>query len=216
MAHLFHRLGHLAADAIDRHLRVPERLDGLQGQPHGIGIEGAAKGGIRGKSDDGDLLGDFGLRFRGGALRSICPYWVAKRRGGEYHPGTTSLPGQMSQHFLQFPFIRAHAFDGLLGLAEFGGGDELHRGSDLQRALDGGDAAFDFLQGWHGGQDYIPATIAAASVRMISPISSVILPEASGMRTSSLWAARIRSRKSSWNSRTRVIGMSRIRAFVPQ
>ena len=42
IAHLFHRLGHLAADAIDRHLRVPERLDGLQGQPHGIGIEGAA------------------------------------------------------------------------------------------------------------------------------------------------------------------------------
>ena len=51
----------------------------------------------------------------------------------------------MVQHALQLPLIGTHPLDGLLRLAELGGGHELHRGSDLQRALDGADAALDFL-----------------------------------------------------------------------
>ena len=152
MPHLFHCFGHLAADTVDRHLRVPVRLDDLQGKPHGIGIERAAKGGIGRESDDGDLLSRRCLRAGGGAFLRVASRPNTGICSGKRHPRLSDLSGQAPQHLLQLPFIRAHAFDGLLGLAEFGGGDELHRGSDLQRALDGGDAAFDFLQGWHDVQ----------------------------------------------------------------
>ena len=140
-----HGFGHLAADAIDRYLRIPARLDGLQGQPHGIGIERAAKGGIGRESDDDNLLFRQCLRAGGGAFFRVASRPNTGICSGNPHPGTAGLPGQMCQHLLQLPFIRAHAFDGLLGFAEFGRRNELHRGSDLQRALDGGDAAFDFL-----------------------------------------------------------------------
>ena len=118
MPGLPHRIGHLAADAVDGDVGLAVGTDRFQREAHRIGIERAAEGGIGGEGDEGDaqLAGAFGRR-----------------------------PGVLAAHLRQLPLVGTHPLDGLLRLAELGGGHELHRGSDLQRTLDGADAALDFL-----------------------------------------------------------------------
>ena len=115
---------------------ILERLDGLHRETHRIGIEGAAERRIGRKGDDGHLLpARSGLLPGGAALPGECS-------------GERSLPSshQPRHHLLQRALVGTHALDGLLRPAELGGGHEFHRGSDLQRALDGADAALYFLQ----------------------------------------------------------------------
>ena len=129
LSNLPHRIGHLAADAVHGDIGIAVGTDRFQRKAYRIGIERAAEGGIGGEGDEGDAL--FGSSF--GQSPGVLPAYLCT--GGH----------KVVQHALQLPFVGTHSFDGLLRLAELGGGHELHRGSDLQRALDGADAALDFL-----------------------------------------------------------------------
>ena len=136
---LFHRVGHLAADAENgdvRHAFPPVMLHRFERQADGVGVEAAAEGGIRGHGDDGHATL---LLARGRVEGRYLPYRLFPLLpGGDFRL-------EVREDAVETLAVRAHVLHGHLRLPQLGGGDKFHRRSDLQRALDGADAAFYFL-----------------------------------------------------------------------
>jgi hypothetical protein len=132
---LLHGFRHLASDAVHGDIGIAVGPEGFQRETDDIGIESAAKGRVGRESDEGDFL------------PGRCRIFILDRGPGRPFgsPRPTGLRHEPLHHLLQFPLVGTHSLDGLLRLAELGGGHELHRRSDLQRTLDGADTALYFL-----------------------------------------------------------------------
>ena len=138
-----------------------------------------------------DLLYDIRIeRSAEGGIGGKCHYSYFADRAGGHEPSAIRLQTcpfgtggshEVHQDAIELLLVRKHIPDRLLGLVEFGGCNQLHRRSDLQRVRNGSDPAFYFLERSHYLND--SDTAAATSSITFAEFSSN-LPEARASRIS--------------------------------
>ena len=106
---LFHRFGHLPSYGVygDLHAFFPVFVNYFTGFPYDIGIESSAKRAVGTEAYESDFP-DFGL-------------------GSSEHTLGISASHQIAKDTAETLLVRDHVSDGVLRLAELGGGHHLHR-----------------------------------------------------------------------------------------